>query len=325
MANYFICGGAGFLGSSLVADLIGNDEHKAIIYDDFSTGSHWHLRESIKDRNASIIPGDLRDLNKLVRSMKGSDIVYHLASHPDLTRAGPSLAVDFGEDTFITQNILEAMRLTGVKRILYGSGDSVYGDPGEEPVQEGYGPLRPVSLSGASKLACEALISSYCHNYNLHGAAFRFACVVGPNMKQGVIRELISKLQNHDYLTIPEYGGRGQAYLYVNDAISAMRTVEKQLLVFDQYNVAALDTVSAREIAFMAAGAMGLKEVEYGYSIGHKLDAPVVRLDTQRIRGLGWRNKFTSRQAVQKTIESIIDGSSLHFHYYPDSVGRSGN
>src|ERR1700693_78025 len=109
----------------------------------------------------------------LERAMAGHDVVIHLASNPDIARAAVEPDIDFREGTFLTQQILEAMRRTSTPRLLYASGSGVYGDLGDHEAQEDFGPLVPVSTYGASKLAGEALIAFYCAMFGITACALR--------------------------------------------------------------------------------------------------------------------------------------------------------
>jgi len=316
---YFIAGGAGFIGSHLTVELtrIG---HKVKIYDNFSSGRKWHLLDADKD-NMQIIEGDIKDTETLVEAMHGCEIVYHFASNPDIAKAMAEPTIDFWEGTYLTQNILEAMRITGTKRILYASGSGIYGDTGNTPVFEEYSPLLPISTYGASKLSCEALICSYCHLFDIKGAAFRFANVVGPHQTHGVAYDFVrSLITNPETLFILGNGLQSKSYIYVGDVLAAMRLVEqKSWEGFCYYNVATMDYITVHEIADMVAEALGLQNVEYkfgGGSRGWKGDVPVVRFNTQKIRKIGWANKYSSRQSLQKAILSIIEDAKLkHFDW----------
>ena len=139
---------------------------------------------------------DLKNLDQLSEAIAGADVVFHFASNPDIARAATQPDIDFWEGTYLTQNLLEAMRVADVPRLIYASGSGVYGDTGETAVTETYSPLLPISTYGASKLACEALICSYTHMFDVHGTAFRFANVVGPRQTHGVAYDFVRRLLN---------------------------------------------------------------------------------------------------------------------------------
>ncbi len=126
--------------------------------------------------------------------MQGCDHLYLLASNPDISLAIADPAIDFWQGTYLTHNILEAMRLNDVSRITYSSGSGVYGDQGETEVDEEFGPLIPISTYGASKLASEAMIAAYAHMFGIDAVVFRFANVVGPRQTHGVTYDFVRRL-----------------------------------------------------------------------------------------------------------------------------------
>jgi UDP-glucose 4-epimerase len=227
--KYFIVGGAGFVGSHLCKKIFREDKDSVItIYDNFSSGKRWHLEEISDNKNLKIIEADVKDIELLTASMKGSDIVYHFASNPDIAKAMTQPDIDFWEGTYLTNNVVEAMRRTGVKNLLYASGSGVYGDAKYIETDEDYSPQLPISTYGASKLSCEALISSYCFMFDMNAAAFRFANVVGPNQTHGVGYDFVKKLLNDSSkLDILGDGTQSKSYIYVDDVLNAMRLIEK--------------------------------------------------------------------------------------------------
>ena len=199
-----------------------------------------------------------------------------------------------------------------VKKLLYSSGSGVYGDTGFLEVNEDHSPMFPISTYGASKLACEALICSYCHMFDMAAVAFRFANIVGPHQTHGVGFDFINKLiKNPAVLEILGDGNQSKSYMYVIDAINAMRLLEKNLPKgFSYYNVATLDYLTVKEIADTVVEVMGIENVKYVYTGGKKGwkgDVPVVRLNSEKIKKLGWRNEYTSREAIYLSIKSIYE------------------
>jgi len=159
-ANFVVIGGAGFIGGHFVDHLLSIDTtEKVRVFDNFTSGREWHISHHESDPRFDVVRGDVVDLDALTNALKGYDTVIHLASNPDIAAAATNPLIDFEQGTMLTQNVVEAMRRTGVRQILYASGSGVYGDLGEVEGKENYGPMIPVSTYGASKLAGEALIS----------------------------------------------------------------------------------------------------------------------------------------------------------------------
>jgi len=317
MKKYFVVGGAGFIGSHLVKTIFREEANiEVTVFDNFSSGRMWHLDE-VKDNSAlKIIKGDIKDKEFLVDSMKGAEVVYHFASNPDIAKAVTQPDIDFWEGTYLTNNVVEAMRINGVKKLIYASGSGVYGDTGELVVEEDYSPMTPISTYGASKLSCEALICSYCYMFDINASAFRFANVVGPHQTHGVGYDFVRRLmQNPNELSILGDGTQSKSYIYVYDVINAIRILEKNAPDgFSYYNVATLDYITVNEIADIVADVIGIKNVKYTYTGGKrgwKGDVPVIRLNSEKIRKLGWSNKYTAKEAIYNSVKSMYEDALL--------------
>lgn len=309
--NYFIVGGAGFIGSHLAKALFSEEKDaRVIIYDNFSSGKMQHLDELKDNRNLRIVRGDVKDKESLQKEMAGADVVYHFASNPDISKAITQPDIDFWEGTYLTNNVLEAMRINGIKKLLYASGSGVYGDAQFTEIKEDYSPMLPVSTYGASKLAGEALISSYCHMFEITASVFRFANVVGPHQTHGVGYDFVRRLAvNPHELRILGDGTQSKSYIYVSDVINAIRVLERKAPPgFSFYNVSTPDYVTVTEIADIVVEIIGLKDVAYEYTGGDrgwKGDIPIVRLNSDKIRSMGWENKYSSRDAIYHSVRSM--------------------
>jgi UDP-glucose 4-epimerase len=311
-----IVGGAGFIGSHFTDALLADQRTTRLtLYDNFSSGQEWHFREHAGDSRLEVVRGDANDLTALCGAMAGHDLVIHLASNPDIAAAMTDPAIDFHQGTLITHHVVEAMRLTGVPRIAYAAGSGVYGDLGDLEASEDHGPLVPVSTYGASKLAGEALISSYAFMFDLRGRAFRFGNVVGRRQTHGVGFDFVRRLrQDPTTLQVLGDGSQSKSYVLAADVVAA---VLKVLDVgpeepFISYNVATGDYVTVREIVGLALEVLGLDpaeiSVQYGSEPrGWKGDVPIVRLSTERIRALGWRPSTGSAGALRASMRAMID------------------
>ncbi|MBI2989721.1 MAG: NAD-dependent epimerase/dehydratase family protein [Candidatus Magasanikbacteria bacterium] len=313
--SYIILGGAGFIGSHFVDYLLDREEAaKLTIYDNFSSGREWHYKRHLDSPIFKVVKGDIKNLETLKQTMDTHDVVIHLASNPDIARAATEPDIDFWEGTYLTQNVLEAMRVTSAKMILYASGSGVYGDLGNTEAWEDYGPLVPVSTYGASKLAGEALIASYCHMFGLQGRAFRFGNVVGPRQTHGVGFDFAKRLlKDPSVLNILGDGTQSKSYIHVDDIIAAvLLAFRKEQDIFMVYNVATGDYITVTEIAELVIEILGLKgrppQLLYsGGSRGWKGDVPVVRLNTDRIQRLGWICSKKTREALYSSISTMAE------------------
>ncbi|HVJ42933.1 MAG TPA: NAD-dependent epimerase/dehydratase family protein [Dongiaceae bacterium] len=311
--NFCVIGGAGFIGSHFVDRLLADiDVASVVVYDNFSSGRRFHLAHHGNESRLRVISGDVKELNALTAALTGVEVVIHLASNPDIAKAMTDPQVDFIEGTALTNNVVEAMRRSGAGRILYASGSGVYGDLGYVEAEEDHGPLIPSSTYGASKLAGEALIAAYAAMFGISGCVFRFGNVVGARQTHGVGFDFVRRLStDKTRLRILGDGRQSKSYIHVDDVVDAVLLAHQRVdAPFQTFNVATGDYISVREIADLAVECMGLSPMNVAYEYtggdrGWKGDVPIVRLETKRIRGLGWKNRLNTREAVQQSLHDI--------------------
>lgn len=312
--SFFLVGGAGFIGSHFIDALLQQKTvNKVTVYDNFSTGQEWHYATHRHDARLVIIKGDVKDSCLLTHSMANHDVVLHFASNSDISQASTNPGIDFTEGIFLTWQVLEAARLSGVKRIVYTSGSGVYGDTGFLESTEDQGNMQPVSPYGASKLAGEAFISSYCHMFGLTACVFRFGNVVGPRQTHGVGYDFINKLlTNNTSLRILGNGMQSKSYVHIHDVVQAVFIANQHLnSPFEVYNVATGDYITVRDIAEIITECMGMKDqVQFEFTGGDRGwngDVPIVRLNTDKIRALGWRCHHNSAQAIKASVLAMLE------------------
>jgi len=310
--RYVIVGGAGFIGSHFTDRLLTERTVTAVtLYDNFSSGREWHYEHHLSDPRLNVVRGDVGDLTLLTNAIAGHDVVIHLASNPDIARAASEPEIDFYQGTLLTNNVVEAMRRAGVRRLLYASGSGVYGEIGSVAANEDLGPLLTVSTYGASKLAGEALISSYCHMFGLSARVFRFGNVVGPRQTHGVGLDFVRRLKSDpSQLRILGDGKQSKSYIHVYDVVTAVLCANlAEPSAFRAFNVATGDYITVAEIADLAVEVLGLKQSpQYRYTGGDrgwKGDVPIVRLNTDRIQSLGWKCERNCRQALRESLLSL--------------------
>ncbi len=314
VSRWFISGGAGFIGSHFTDRLLRDPATARVtLFDNFSTGREWHYAHHAGDPRLQVVRADIKDTEALRAAMPGHDVVIHLASNADISLAVSDPDIDFREGTLLTRQVLEAARLAGVPRLLYASGSGVYGDLGELEAHEDHGPLLPISTYAASKLAGEALLCSYCHLFGLRACAFRFGNVVGPRQTHGVGFDFLRQLlANPRQLRILGDGSQSKSYIHVEDVIGAVMCAYRKMdAPYAVYNVATGDYITVAEIARLAIATLNLDPgaVQLAYSGGDrgwKGDVPVVRLNTDRIRSLGWTCSRGSRQALRDSMRAML-------------------
>ena len=307
----FVTGAAGFIGSNLVDRLLGLG-HDVTGYDNFSTGVEANLTQAQTQAKFTLVHGDVLDEASLQKAMAGHDTVFHLAANADVRFGTEHPRRDLEQNTIATYNVLEAMRLSGAKRIAFSSTGSIYGEPQVFPTPEDAPFPVQTSLYGASKLACEGLIAAYAEGFGIRGWIFRFVSILGERYSHGHVIDFYHQLRQHpDQLHILGDGLQRKSYLYVQDCVDAVllameKGPERPVNVF---NLGTDEYCEVRDSASWICVRMGVnpKITFGGGSRGWIGDSPFIFLDTARIRGLGWKPTLTIRQSVEKTVEFLID------------------
>ena len=308
----FVTGGAGFIGSHLV-DALAVRGCEITVYDDFSSGREEFISKHKEKDYFALVKADLVDMKKLESVIEGHDVVFHLAANPDV-RAGAQKPDIAKKDILATYNLLDAMRKKDIDKIVFSSSSTVYGETPNIPLPEDYGPLLPISVYGAAKLAAEGLISSFCHSFDMKSWIFRFANVVGPRSTHGVIFDFINKLRkNPNELEILGNGKQKKSYLYVSDCVEGMfygfENAGEQINLF---NLGSDGSTDVNRIAEMVVDEMQLKNVKFRYTGGDrgwKGDVPKFQFDIAKIKELGWKPQYNSDEAVRKAIRDSLNAN----------------
>ena len=308
--KYFVTGGTGFIGSHLVDRLI-SEGHEITVYDNLSSGSKVFAQHHFGKKGFQLIEADLLDFNTLKEAIANHDVIFHLAANPEARLGIENTKLDLKQETIATYNVLEAMRVNGIKKIVFSSSGCIYGETPVIPLPENYGPVLPISLYGAGKLASEGLISAFCHTFDMQAWIFRFANIVGERTTHGVIFDFINKLkQNPRELEILGDGKQCKPYLHVSDCVDGIiygfRNSHDKVNVF---NLGCSTATDVTTIARMLVDEMGLKAVKFRYTGGDRGwpgDVPQVRFNVNKINSLGWKAKYTSDEAVRKAIKDIL-------------------
>jgi UDP-glucose 4-epimerase len=299
-----VTGGAGFIGSHLVDKLVSLG-YKVTVIDNLSNGK----RENV-NKKAKFVKGDIKNLKLCKKLIKNVDVVFHLAADVDVRKGPKQPNLDFKENIIGTHNILEAMRLNKVKKIVFTSSSVVYGEAKKMPTKEDYGPLIPISLYGASKLADEAMICSYCHTFGLQAWVYRFANIIGPRDTHGILFDFVNKLnKNSNELEILGDGTQSKSYVYVTDCVNGILTgFNKSNEKVNILNIGSKDIINVKKIAEAVSDVMNLnpKFKFTGSDRGWVGDIRHMLLDSSKLRNLGWNPKCDSESSVIETSKSLI-------------------
>jgi UDP-glucose 4-epimerase len=303
-----ITGGAGFIGSNL-ADRLIDVGVEVVILDNFTTGRTEFLRDALNSSGARLIEGDVLDGATLERAVTGCDWVFHLQANADLRGGTEHPRRDLEQNTIATSNVLEAMRLQGVSQIVFASTGSVYGEPQTFPTPEDAPFPLQTSLYGASKLAGEGLVSAYATGFGFTGVICRFVSILGERYTHGHVFDFYRALKRDPArLRVLGDGRQEKSYLHVKDCIGAMLIAAERHRAepgAHVYNLGTEETLRvADSVAILTEHLSLTPTIEYaGGRRGWVGDSPLIRLDTERIRELGWRPRLTIRQAVIRTLE----------------------
>ena len=310
-----ITGGAGFIGSHLV-DRLMELGHEVRVLDDLSAGSLDNVKRWLENENFEFIKGDMRDSETVKEAVKDVEAIFHLAANPEVRIGAQSPELLYETNVMITYNLLNAVRDSGVKYIIFTSSSTVYGDASLIPTPEDYGPLEPISVYGGAKLAAEALISGYAHTFGFKALIFRLANIIGERSNHGVIYDFINKLRkNPEELQILGDGRQRKSYLHVSDTVEGMLKIFEHFKgdakTVDFYNLGNDDWITVREIAGIVSEEMGLKPrfvftggVDGGR--GWKGDVKFMRLAIEKAKATGWRPRLSSYEAVRRTVKELL-------------------
>jgi UDP-glucose 4-epimerase len=300
-----ITGGAGFIGSN-VADALLAAGNEVVVYDNFSTGRSEFLAAA-QDSSLRIVEGDILDGASLGRALDGVDAVIHLAANADVRFGLEHPDRDLQQNTIGTFTVLEAMRAVGVKRILFSSTGSVYGEPDVFPTPETCPFPRQTSLYGASKLAGEGLIQAYCEGYGYTGVITRFVSIMGERYTHGHLFDFVRALRDDpSQLTVLGDGKQRKSYLYIGDCVRAVTHLLDRHRGggCHAYNLGTDEVTVVDRSVEVICKHMGISPIitHTGGERGWIGDSPLIHLDCAKLRATGWAPELTIEQAVERTL-----------------------
>ena len=309
-----VTGGAGFIGSHLVDRLL-REGHEVFAYDNFSTGRERFLAQAAGSPRFNLIRGDLLDRERLTAATTGVDLVFHFAANADVRFGTECPERDLRQNTVATFNVLEAMRANGVRRIVFSSTGSIYGEPAVFPTPEDAPFPVQTSLYGAGKLAGEALIQAYCEGFGFQGYIFRFVSILGERYSHGHIFDFYKQLREHPgELRVLGDGRQRKSYLYVQDCLDAIAcALQHATAKVNIFNLGTDEHCQVNDSIGWIAGELGLAPA-LSYTGGERGwigDSPFIFLDCRRMRSLGWQPQVSIREGVRRTLHYLQENTWL--------------
>jgi len=318
-AKCFVTGAAGFIGSNLADRLLALG-HQVVGFDNFCTGQERFLESALRHPAFQLIRGDLLDLDATARAMRGCELVFHLAANADVRSGTEHPRRDLELNAIATWNVLEAMRVGGIRRIAFSSTGSIYGEAAVIPTPEDCPFPVQTSLYGASKLAAEGMITAYCEAFGMQGLIFRFVSILGERYSHGHVFDFYQQLLEHpDYLRVLGDGHQRKSYLYIQDCVDAiLRAVDAAEKPVTILNLGTDEYCEVNDSAGWICERLGVRpRVEYaGGDRGWVGDNPFIFLDCSRMRVLGWEPRLGIRESVLKTVDYLVENQWL--------LGRTG-
>lgn len=310
--NVLVVGGAGFIGSHLCDALLEAGD-RVVCVDNFSLGTRKNVEHLMNHPAFRLYEADAADreaLDGIFRKEEPGQ-VFHLAANSDIQASAGNPEVEYRNTYTTTFQILSCMREYGVRKLFFASTSAVYGNRGEELLDENTPGLNPVSYYGAAKLGSEALVSAFSYMNDMDALVFRFPNVIGPRLTHGVVFDFIHRLeQDGKNLRILGDGRQTKPYIHVTDLVRAiMQFKDTGEHGVSLYNVGVEGATSVTAIADIVCEEMGLENVAYHYTGGEggwKGDVPRFRYCIDKIHRAGWKARHTSDEAVRETVRQNL-------------------
>jgi UDP-glucose 4-epimerase len=311
-----VIGGAGFIGSFVIKELLKEDVSEVIIFDNFARGKMGNIADSLKDSRCKLYPfgGDIRETDILDTATKNVDYVFHLSAMWLLhCKDYPRTAFDVNIGG--TFNVLEACVRNGVKKLIYSSSASVYGDASEVPMKETH-PFNNKNFYGASKIAGEAMCTAFNDRYNLPIIGLRYMNVYGPGQDQtaaytGVVPIMLNKIEANEPPVINGDGSQAYDFIYVEDVARCNVAALKSDTNFGMYNVGTEVQTSIKELCdtILALKSSALEVIYKPYTADDARSLVQNRIGSKvkAEKELGFDYTITLKEGLQKLIDWRIE------------------
>ena len=313
-----VTGGAGFIGTNLVIRLL-REGYKVRIFDNFSTGKRENVASVIKSLNNSavdleVIEGDLRDFALVLDATRDIEIVFHQAALPSVIRSVRAPNTTNDVNITGTLNLLEACRVNGVRRVIYASSSSIYGDTEELPKHEDMNP-KPLSPYAVSKIAGEYYMKVFNHIYGIETVILRYFNVYGPYQDptseySGVISKFIHAFLHNKPLIVYGDGEQSRDFTYVDDVVEANILAAKAPVSGEVFNIAGGKRHSLNQMIEILKKIFN-RNPEVIYTDPRPGDIRHSQAGVDKVkRALGFTTKVLFEEGLKKTVEWYKNSSS---------------
>lgn len=315
-SKILVIGGAGFIGSHVVAELLKHPVKKVIIYDNFARGKMTNIENVLNDDRVEIFPygGDIREVDVLNKAMEGIDYVFHLSAMWLLhCKDFPRTAFDVNiTGTF---NVLEACVRNNIKKLIYSSSASVYGDAVQVPMTEDH-PFNNKNFYGATKIAGESMCTAFNDRYGLNVIGLRYMNVYGPGQDQhavytGVVPIMLNKIAANEAPVINGDGSQAYDFIYVEDVARANIAALESDVKIGFYNVGTEVQTSIKTlcdtILMLKKSDLKVQYIPYSEDDARQLVQNRIGSAHKAKVEIGFEYKYSLEQGLQKLIDWRIE------------------
>lgn len=306
MQNILVTGGAGFIGSNLINELLKGNKNRVFVFDNLSTGRLENLsldHPLLKFFNIELL-SDYKDW-PLIENLS---YIYHFSANADVRGGAKDREIDFKQNTLVTKSVCDYAKSMNCKHLVFSSSATVYGEPEIFPTPES-STLKQTSIYGASKLAGEAFIQAYSEYSDFRSSIFRFVSWIGVRYSHGVIYDFYKKLNlNPKELEILGDGNQRKSFLDVTDGVNGIITLTNHKNSTETFNLGHDEIMNITQLAKIVCDYLELKNTIFTYTgsrRGWVGDSPLVHLDISKAKSYGWAPKISIKEGIINTLDYL--------------------
>ena len=306
MQNILVTGGAGFIGSNLVRELLKNNQNRVYVFDNLSTGRLENLE--LDNPLLFFFNIDLLSNYEDWPVISNLNYLYHLSANADVRGGVQNREIDFKQNVIVTKSVCDYAKTHNCKHLVFASSATVYGEPDIFPTPESSF-LRQTSIYGASKLAGEAFVQAYSEYADFKSSIFRFVSWIGVGYSHGVIYDFYKKLVlNPKELEILGDGNQSKSFLDVQDGVRGIIDLTKHDKNTEIFNLGHTEVMNINQLAKIICNYLKLKNTKFIYT-GSKRgwigDSPLVHLDISKANSFGWIPQVSIQDGIINTLNFL--------------------